>query len=85
MSDFGGSDHPQQRIPRLREYRAARGPTALDYRIHNDGTTFVRKGLSKSIPNVAGLFDADAFRTHGLGDLGEIGILELHAERDFAG
>jgi hypothetical protein len=32
----------------------------------------VGQGRSKSIPNVAGIFDPDALRTHGLGDLSEI-------------
>ncbi len=35
--------------------------------------------------NVAGLFDADSLRAHRFGDLGEIGVLEIHAKGDHPG
>jgi len=42
------------------------------------------QGLQQSFPNVAGLFDANPCRAHGLGDFGEIGVFEFHAEGDNA-
>ena len=45
----------------------------------------MRKGLGEPLPNVARFFDADSFCTHRFGNLGEIGVLEFHSERDEAG
>jgi len=65
--------------------RRQRKRERIDYSVHDDGACFVRKRFGNSIANVAGLFDADSFRTHGLGNFGEIGILECNSEGDYAG
>src|SRR6202046_5826147 len=54
------------------------------YGIDDDGAIFVGQSRSKSFANVAGFFDADSLCSHGFGNLGEIRILELHAEGDEA-
>ena|ERR1700677_1300775 len=53
--------------------------------VDNNGPILICESFSQSFSNVIGLFDTNTFRTHRLSDLGEIWILELHAERDEAG
>ena len=43
------------------------------------------ESFRKSIPNVGGIFETDALRTHGFGNLGKIRVLEFHSERYYAG
>src|SRR6266496_395365 len=52
--------------------------------IDDNGTVFVRKSFSKALSNVSWVLDADPFRTHCFGNLGEVGALEIHSEGDDA-
>src|SRR6267154_4097457 len=53
--------------------------------VDKDGTILVRESFSQTFSNVPGFLDTNPFRTHRLSNLGEVWILELHAERDDAG
>ncbi len=45
----------------------------------------MRKGLSESLSDIAGLFDADALCTHRFGDFGKISVLEFDAKGEQTG
>src|SRR5258708_38087141 len=53
--------------------------------IHDDRAVFVRKSFSTTFSNVSGVLDADSFGAHRFGNLGKVGALEVHSERDDAG
>src|SRR5260370_9436929 len=68
-----------------RNGRRQRQGGGIDHRVHHDWTAPVRKRRGEPFSYVAWFFDADAFRTHRLGDFSEIRVLEIDAERDHAG
>src|SRR6202162_3027469 len=53
--------------------------------VDNDWAILVRESFSQTFSNVPGVLDTNPFRAHGLSNLGEIWILELHPKRDDAG
>src|SRR5260370_36791202 len=68
-----------------RNMRRQRQCVGIDHRVHHDWTAPVRKRRSEPFSYVAWFFDADAFRTHRLGDFSEIRVLEIDAEWNNAG
>src|ERR1700691_1945265 len=53
--------------------------------IDNNWTILIRERFRQTFSNVAGIFDANSLRAHSLSNLGEIWILEIHAEWNESG
>src|ERR1700683_268693 len=54
-------------------------------RVDNNRAILVSESFSQSFSYIPGFLDTNPFRPHCLSNLGEIWILELHAERNEAG
>src|ERR1700679_3388938 len=53
--------------------------------VDNNGTFFVRKSFGQTFSHIPGILDTNPFRTHCLGNLRKIWILEIHAKWNKAG
>ena len=64
--------------------RGQRQRVGIDHRIHHHRTASVRERRGQPFSHISWIFDADARGAHSFGDFGEIRVLEIDAERDYA-